>query len=293
MGGSSAPKQQTQSSTEPWKAAQPALQRGLTDAMSNYSSGAAFQPYGGSTVVPYSQQSNTAMKQVEGLAGGVSPFLNKNFNMVASNAQMGGLNDIQRGVVNRLTTQATGAFDPNSNPAFQNVLKQATDSAGQAVDMGASAAGRYGSGIHQGNVAREVGNVAGNLTNTEYNNWQNRRDAANAGLFNAGQQQQSNVWQNTDALSNAYDATMSPVNNLMNVGGMYDDLTGRQMNDAMRISEGQKRAPLNAIEWLQAIGSGAGSLGGSTGSSVQGPKANPFGQAIGGLLGVNSLFSGL
>ena len=172
------------------------------------------------------------------------------------------------------------------------MLKQATDSAGQAVDLGASAAGRYGSGIHQGNVAREVGNVAGNLTNNEYNNWQNRRDAANASLFNAGQQQQNNINSASDALGNAYNLALQPAQSRVGVGQMQEDLAGRTLNDQLRLWQGQQQAPKSALEWLSAIGSGAGSLGGTQSQTAQGPSASPFGQAAGGLLGLNSLFSG-
>lgn len=290
MGGST--KQTTSSSSEPWAAAQPALKQGLTDAQGIYSSGTAFQPYMGSTVVPYSQQSQDAMNNMQNRVGWAQPVLDRNLRTIDGLQAQGGLNDIQRGVVGRLTGQATKSFNPNDNPGFQSVLKQATDSAGQAVDMGASAAGRYGSGIHQGNVAREVGNVAGQLTSNEYGDFKNRRDAANTSLFNAGQQQTQNIWGNTDALRNAYQLHQEPQKDLMGIGSQYEDLAGRTLNDKLRIWQGQQQAPKSAVEWLAALGSGAGSLGGTQGTSAQGPSANPFGQAAGGLLGLNSLLGG-
>lgn len=291
MGGST--KQTQASSTEPWAAAQPALKQGLTDAQALYSNGQSFQPYMGSTVVPYSQQTQQGMNNLTSLSNTAAPFLGEQFNRVVRNSADGGLNATQQGVVNRLTGQATGAFNPNENPGFQSVLKQATDSAGQAVDMGASAAGRYGSGTHQGNVAREVGNVAGQLTSNEYGDWKNRRDAANTSLFNAGQQQQNNLWQNTSEMQNAYNNVAGNQQTKMGVGSMYEDLAGRTLNDQLRIWQGQQDAPKNALQWLSAIGSGAGSLGGTSSTTAQGPTASPFGQAAGGLLGLNSLFSGL
>lgn len=289
MGGSSN-KQTTSSSSEPWAAAQPALQQSLAGAQAVYKNPNSFTPYPGSTVVPFSPQSTQAMEWTHTNANQSQQALNQQYDRVAANAALGGLNATQQGVVNRLTGQATGSFNPNDNPAFQNVLKQATDSAGQAVDMGAAAAGRYGSGIHQGNVTREVGNVAGNLTNAEYTDWKNRRDAANASLFNAGQQQQNNIWQNTDALGGAYQARQAPMQDVLQIGQMKEDLATRQMNDELRRWQGMQQAPKSAVEWLQAIGSGAGSLGGSGQTTAQGPKANQFGQVAGGLLGLNSLF---
>jgi hypothetical protein len=287
-GGSTKTTQNTNS--EPWPAAQPVLKQGLNDAQGIYNNGQSFQPYMGSTVVPFSEQTQQGIRGTLDRASSSQNALDRNFNRIDANAQNNGLNATQQGVEQRLTDMARNPFNVNDNPAFQNVLKQATDSAGQAVDMGASAYGRYGSGIHQGNVAREVGNVAGNLTNNEYNDWKNRRDAANASLFNIGQQQQNNILSNSDALATAYGYQQQPNRDLMNVGSMYEDLAGRTLNDKLRIWQGQQDAPKNALQWLQAIGSGAGSLGGTGSTTAQGPSASPFGQVLGGLLGANSLF---
>lgn len=293
MSGGSSNKQTTASSSEPWKAAQPALQQSLAGAQGVYNNPNAFTPYMGSTVVPMTEQTQQGAEGIRYRADNLSKFLDNSFNQVNANASNGGLNDIQRGVVGRLTQQATGAFNPNDNPGFQSVLNQALDSAGNAVNMNASAAGRYGSGTHQGVAGKTAGDIAGTLTSNEYGDWKNRRDAANSGLFNAGQQQQSNINNNNQALFGAYQNTLQPYQDKIGVGGMFEDLVGRQMNDEMRKWQGMQQAPKSAVEWLNAIGSGAGSLGGTSGTSAQGPKANPFGQAAGGLLGLNSLFSGL
>ena len=285
-------KQTTSTSSEPWAAAQPALKQGLNDAQALYKSGTAFQPYMGSTVVPYSQQTQQGMNDTLNKANWSDNMFNQNLATTAKNSFNGGLNDIQKGVVGRLTGQATGSFNPNDNPGFQSVLNQALDSAGNAVNMNAAAAGRYGSGTHQGVAGKTAGDIAGTLTSNEYGDWKNRRDAANTGLFNAGQQQQQNIWQNSDALSNAFNASLLPGQARMQIGAMNEDLAGRTMNDQLRIWQGQQQAPKSALEWLSAIGTGAGSLGGTGSTSAQGPSANPFGQAAGGLLGLNSLLGG-
>ena len=289
MGGST--KQTTASSSEPWAASQPILKQGLNDAQGLYNSGKAFQPYMGSTVVPYATQTQQGMDNLTYGAYTAQPAFDQNFKNVNANAQLGGFNNIQQGVVDRLTGQATGAFNPNENPGFQTVMKQALDSAGNAVNMNAAAAGRFGSGTHQGFAGKTEGDIAVTLTSNEYNDYKNRRDAANTSLFNAGQQKQQNIWQHTDELSNAYSAKQAPAQTLMGIGGQYEDLAGRTLNDQLRIWQGQQQAPKSALEWLSAIGTGAGSLGGTGSTTAQGPSASPFGQAAGGLLGLNSLFS--
>lgn len=64
-GGSS----QTQTtSSEPWLPTQDLLKTGLTDALKLYKDGVGGQPYTGSTVIPYSNQTMSSMNGLQGLA---------------------------------------------------------------------------------------------------------------------------------------------------------------------------------------------------------------------------------
>ena len=67
---------------------------------------------------------------------------------------------------------------------------------------------------------------------------------------------------------------------------------GRTMADQERIFRETQEAPLRAVEWLNAIGSGAGSLGGMQSQSTLQPAPNPFLQGAAGLLGLGSLLGG-
>lgn len=104
----------------------------------------------------------------------------------------GGYNADQRNALAGVRQTANGAFNPYQNSGFGSVLRQAQDSARDNVNAGAAAAGRYGSAVHQGNVANEIGNVTGGLLNNEYNNWQDRRTGAQNTMFGMGQQGQAN-----------------------------------------------------------------------------------------------------
>lgn len=359
MGGST--KQTTQSSAEPWKAAQPALTQSLTDADNIYKSGQGFGPYTGSTVVPYSQQSQQAMGDITNRAGWGQPAFDAQLNNVANNAYQGGLNSPQRDALAQMQGFSQGTGDVSGqkfqniydnaggpsyseqylkdiasggmlnrqDPNFERVLSRATENATTAGGMQAAANGRYGSASGQKAVATAVGDLEANARVGQYNAergnqltatgmldqqrnagfgnqmnaansqvgvWNNnmdRRMNASGSAFNAGQQQQNNINSNTSALSDAYNASLNPAESRMGVGGMYEDLAGRTMNDQLRIWQGQQQAPKSAIEWLNAIGSGSGSLGGTQSGTAQGPKASPFGQVAGGLLGAASLFGGL
>ncbi len=337
MGGSN--KQTQASSSEPWAAAQPALKQGLNDAQALYNKGTAFQPYMGSTVVPYSQQTTQGMNDTVNRANQWQSAFDNNFAKINDNTQYNeGLNTLQRNSVGNfqglnetlkglydqagtpsyseqyLKDIASGGMLNRQDPNFERVLNRATENASTYGNMQASAGGRYGSGLGQKAVATAVGDLEANARVGQYNqeranqlaatgmldqgrnanianqlNAANARSGVNTSLFNAGQQQQSNIWQGTDALSNAYNAAQQPIQSRMGVGQMNEDLAGRTLNDQLRIWQGQQQAPKNALEWLAAIGSGAGSLGGTQNTTAQGPSSSPFGQALGGLIGLNSL----
>lgn len=275
--------QTTVQNTAPWSAAQPALQTGLKQAQNLFNADPTGQKsvYTGSTVVPWSQQTQQAMNAIQGTAQGNigGAGLSGQYQDVINR---GGFNDPQAAALANTRALAGSTFDINANPAFQDVLRQAQESAGNAVNLSAGAAGRYGSGVHQGNLAREVGDLTSRMVGQEYNNWQNRRDAANSNLFNMGQQGLGN-------LGTAYQGLRQPAQDFMQIGAMNEDLATRQKNDELRIFNEQNNAPWNQLGRLNAIASGAGTMGGSQTQSQ--PGQNPFLTALGygttglGLLG--------
>ncbi|WP_104662853.1 hypothetical protein [Ensifer adhaerens] len=276
--------QTTTTNNAPWSAAQPALKTGLDQAQNLFKADPTGQNsvYKGSTVVPWSSQTQNAMNAIQTNA-------QDNINNPTGTSRQyqdiinrGGLTTAQQNALQNTQNTANAAFDINANPAFQQVLKQAQDSASNAVNLNAGAAGRYGSGVHQGNLAREVGDLTSRMVGQEYQNWQNRRDAANTNLFNMSQQGFGNI-------GAAYQGLNKPAQDLMQVGGMNEDLATRQKNDELRLFNEQANAPWNQLARLNAIASGAGSLGG-TQTTAQ-PGQNPFLSALGygatglGLLG--------
>jgi hypothetical protein len=243
----------TQSSvSEPWKAAQPALETGLKDAENLYKSGVGSQPYTGSTVVPFANQTMQGMNSIEGIAkanmngrglsgeyqallnsggfnspqqssmSGIGNFAGGGGNVSTygidrlrgqsmnnpamsgyQNAAGGGLgvdtygqrniasqatrnpamrdfqnfasgggdssNYGQRNIASaarmpsmseqNLNDIASGGMLDREDPNFERALAAAQSRAANEINMGASSSGRYGSGVHQGNVARELGDM--------------------------------------------------------------------------------------------------------------------------------------
>lgn len=276
-----AQKSTTSSSSEPWKPAQPALTTGLTDAQNLYKAGIGGQVNTLSNVTPYATQSTDAFKASENMARANmnGQGLSGQYQGVIGN---GGFNQPQMDALSGIRQTATSSFNPYDNAGFGNVLKQAQDSAMNGVNASASAAGRYGSGMHQGAVAKAVGDVTGGLLNNEWNQFNQRRDTAQQGLFNAGQQGLANV-------GSAYQGMQAPMDTLGKVGSSYEDLFTRQINDRNRIFDAQQNAPWDQIARLQAIASGFGSLGGTSSGTATQPGGNMFGQIGGGLLALSGL----
>ena len=275
-------KQTTTASNEPWKDAQPLLKAGMADAQTLYNNGVGGKAYTGSTVIPYANQTTQGFNSVQNnaLANMGGQGISGQYQNIINN---GGFNAPQQTAVGGWNNAATSAFDPYSNPAFSQVLKISQDAARDAVNSNAAAAGRYGSGVHQNAMAKGIGDVTAQMVGNEYNNWQNRGDAARASLFNAGQQGMGNL----DA---AYSGMGAPAQDLIKIGGAYEDLATRQMNDQLRIFNETQNRPWENLGRMMAVGSGSGQYGTSTTTA---PGPSPFAQALGYGLGGLGLLGGL
>lgn len=275
--------QTTTTNNAPWSAAQPALQKSLSGALSAYNKDPTGQKsvYTDSTVVPWSGDTQSGMAMIRNGANANSGAngLGGQFQSVINN---GGFNGAQMDALGNTRAIANSNFDINANPAFQDVLRQAQDSARDSVNMSVAGAGRYGSGVHQDTLGGTIGDLTSRMVGNEYTNWQNRKDAANANLFNMGQTGFGN-------LGTAYEGMKMPATDLMQIGAMNEDLATRQMNDKLRIFNEKNNAPWTQLGKLNAIASGAGQLGGTSTQSQ--PGQNPFLTALGygttglGLLG--------
>jgi hypothetical protein len=276
-------KQTTTATHTPYKAAQPLLDKGMGDALKLYNGGNLVKPNTMSTVVPMANQTVSGLQGLQGLA-------NANSGGSGLSGQMqgiinrGGFTGDQQTALQGIRQTATQPFDINANPAYAGIRQRAMDAASDAANSTAAGLGRYGSGTHQGVLAREVGNVAGNMDFNEYNNFLNRQSGAQDRLFNAGQTGMGN-------LGSAFEGAQAPGQLNMQVGGAFEDLMGRQMNDQLRIANELQNLPLANIQALLGVSSGAGNFG-SQKSTAQGPS-NGFSNILGAGLGGLSLLGAL
>lgn len=280
--GDSSNKTTTTASSQPYKAAEPLLKQGMGDALSLYKSGNLAPVNTSSTVVPYAQQTLQGFNAIQQNANdAMAPggFTDQFKDIISQ----GGFNDPQMQALDQTRQLATGSYDMNANPGFQGVLDQVLQKSATGVNQNAAAMGRYGSGAHQGVMQQEQGNLAARMINDDYNRFLGRKDAATQALFGMGQT-------GMDNLNPAYASLSAPAQDLINVGGAYEDLMGRQMNDQLRITDEKMNQPWNSIQRLLAAAAGAGSLGSTTQTS-QGPSntlSNMLGAGLGGasLLGL-------
>jgi hypothetical protein len=273
-------KQTTTANSEPWAKAQPAMQTALAGATNLYNSGVGGQPYTGSTVVPWSKQT------MQG-AGGIQSNATANSGGQGLSGQYQGI--INSGGYNSAQQQALGNTQQLANsqysisPELQKVINAQSSQAADQVNASVAGAGRYGSAVHQGNLASTIGDLTNRTVAGDMQNWQGRRDAANANLFNMGQTGIGNM-------GTAYTGMNAPNQDLMTVGGLYEDLATRQMNDRLRIFNESQEKPWEQLGRLNAIASGAGQQGG-TQTQTQ-PGQNPFLTAVGyGAAGLGALGS--
>ena len=328
----------TQATTaEPYKGAKPLIDTAMSDASKLYNKGIGGQTYTGSTVVPFANQTMAGMNNQMGLAsnnvdgkgmsaplqdilnnGGFTDTQNKTMagmdqlqNSRALNDTINGdgLNSYARNAMYNWQKDANGQFDLNSNPAFQQVQQNAVDNASKSVNAQAAAAGRYGSGVNQQVLGREVGNTAANLGYQEYNNWQSQKNQANQNLFNGGNTAlanqsaaintkaglQQNLFNAQNAgignMSSAFNTLQDPSRAAMGVGSMYEDLYKRTLDDKLRVFNDSQNRPWEQVGRLMGTANLTGQYAPSNVTSTA-PGPNSLLQGVGQAATGMNLLSG-
>lgn len=268
FGGSS---QKTTGSTtsEPWKASQPYLTANLKAA----SEVAPTQVYGGDRVAAQSGNTTAGM-------GGLAALAKGNMGGQGLSGQLqgvinsGGYNAAQQNAMDNTRQVANSQFDLNSDPGWAQI-RDATIS---GVNLGSSGMGRTGSGTNQQLLTSGLADAGAR----QYNDWQSRRDAANASMFNMGQTGFGN-------LGAAYTGLQAPSETLMGVGAQQDAYKQSLINAGIDKFDEQQNAKRNDIAWKQGIFSGAGQLGGTSTTKAPGQSnlmsGLGYGLAGAGLLG--------
>jgi hypothetical protein len=254
QGGSKPTSSQT-SSTTPWEPAQGKLQSAMTRADWWMQDPMSSSIYEGTTVVPFSQNTLRGMDQATGIAeNAMTPMQNP---LKSYTGMFDVLNPIARG-------------DFANDSTFNNTLGAAQEAASTSVNDAMSAAGRYGSGVHQSTMGKTIGDMT-NQAMLDRQNW------ALGGIQSLG-----------DRMPGAYNTALAPSQTMMGVGGMQEDLAGKYAQEGLDKFNARKQAPIDAIAQANAIFTGAGSLGSNQTQKVYQPTqwgqvgANAAGAALAG-----------
>lgn len=315
-------------------------------------------------VTPFSGQTMFGLNQLENTSKGVMPEFQQNFNRVNATVGDGGLNSLQDRQISRLENVANGnglnsmqqtaynRLNPiaggtgynkeqqsavnylnpiasgkmlGGNPYLDEVIKRTSDDIGNSTNLQASAAGRYGSGVHQGVLADSIGDMSANLRYGDYNaersrmdnainslfgmgttgqgqkmnaigaqaglgtTGQNQRMDAVGSLFNAGTQQRENQLKGTGQLSDAYMAQLDPMKSILGVGKAFEQKNQDVINDQTRALQDRQQSMLDPVNWAAQLANMY--RGGSTVTTGTQPN-NTFGNVLGGALSGYDIFGG-
>lgn len=255
MSGGSKNTTTTVNNNEPWSGAQPALNSALSGAQNLYNTGQGFQTYQGPRVADQSSQTQGGLAALTGVA-------NSNMNGQGLSGQYqdvinsGGYNSAQMDALNNTRNVANAQFDLNSDPAWAQI-RDATIS---GVNLGSSGMGRTGSGTNQALLTSGLADAGAR----QYQNFLSRQDAANNSLFNMG---------NTGfgQLGSAYTGMQAPAQTLLGVGSQNDARAQQLIEANIGKFDDEQTAARDRVSYLNAIASGAGSLGGSSTSRATQP----------------------
>mgnify|MGYP000477431719 CR=1 FL=1 len=227
----------TTQTTIPWAGIQPHILDVANQAKAEYLNTPNQGYYPGSTVVPFSQQTQGALDMTQERAMNGSPLIG------ASQDQ--------------LTATMRGDYlDPTTNPVWGSVSHDIRNQ----VNGQFGASGRTGSGAHQSAIAKGLGDAAVGLYEPE-------RNRQMQGMFFAPQLAQQDY----------IDAQQ-----LGSVGGAYEDLSGRYLQDNINRFEFGRDANQRALNDYSSVINGYAGIGGTTTGTQSQKRGSKLGGALGG-----------
>ncbi len=256
MGQSSGTETVTQNS-EPWSQAQPYLQDIFRNSQQLYRQGAEYYP--GSTVVPFSNQTQQGMQGLENQYSqdpiGLQTAQNTLTGVANSNQNNPFIQNVQNAgqVQNNAGANVLQDFANNGqqNPFLDAQFNRAASQVRDNTSAMFSKAGRYGSVAHQDQLSDSLGDMANNFYGQAYETDANRRFGAAEAL---GARQAGDINRNLGAQSTAAGlnqgansqamqaAGMMPMLNdyagannrgLIELGAMREGMAGQQLQDSM------------------------------------------------------------
>lgn len=283
MGGTSTQQQTQNSVSEPWKAAQPALQGILGQLQGNL----------GNTALTGNE--NSALNTLTANAGTASQFAPQIQSLAKSLLAGGGAND-QAGAVNanyqRYVDQTNPLasnlnYDPYSTPGLKDALATMTGDITQGVNGQFAAAGRDFSGANSQALGRGLTQGLAPTLVSQYNANRDAQQGAAGNLYNAG---------NTNAgiLSGMQRQFLENQGAGVGAASAANDAQNAGANATLAAEAARRNIPVQALGLLASIGIPIAGLGGQSTGTSSGSNTMSGAQQFGTIAnGVGGLFGKL
>jgi len=308
------------SQTTAFPGAEDILNAGIPGIQSLYSSGQLAAPFRMPSVAGFDSNANTGRNWAVGAAN-VAKMPMQNAFMSVSNINSNPLSAMQQNAATGFEGISSQASDPSwteqnlgqiargdylsrTDPNFERLLTRSLEGATNSVNEQASAAGRYGGAVHQGNLARTVGDLEADARFGQYQSERGAQERANAAidaqrlsgmntqmgalgsLASLGQQGIANQMGAAAQLPGQYQAMLAPSATFQAIGAENMALQERQMADQRQGADAEYQA------LLRLLGGGSYAVPYATQSNTQTqPGPSPVAQGIGALGSAFSLFS--
>ncbi len=301
----------TTTTSEPWGAQVPHLENIFGQAQQLYLDGGP-DYFPGSTVVPFSNQTQTGLNMIEQQAMGGTP-LNQGVQDYATGVFAGNNPTMQAyqdflGSTGTDTLSATAGGDfLNANPyldqmfdtASGRVTEQFNEDVMPGINAAFSMAGRTGSPAHMNAATDASGELADSLTGMasdiyggnyarERQNMLTAANQLNTTAMNAATGADRLQMNTAGMLPMLTDQSYDAANRMLGVGGIYEGQAGQELAaDIDRFNYDQNRERNNLADYLGFI---QGNYGGTSNTSMA-SAANPLLSGLGGGLAAYQMFS--
>lgn len=256
----------TVANSAPWSGAQPALTNLLSSAQGLYNSGAGSQYTPFSQVAPYSDITQQGLQATQQRAQNGSPVVQS-----AQNALTGIFQPQGQAPGNAALQGILGQGNPYLDQQFKAQSQPVID----AVNAQAGLAGRTGSGADQQLLTRNLGQLASNIYAPAFQQQQQNTLTAAQGLNNQFNTQNNQTIAGATAAPGLAASDYTDLQNLLNVGGQYDQ-KGQQYTDAATNQWNfNQQQPWNLLSKFGGAINGLGGLGGQTSTTQPGQSFIP------------------
>ena len=249
-------------SSTPWGAQQPYLQKGFQGAQGLLEN--PVSPYPNSTVIPQHADTLSSLDGIRDRARAGSSLRDAGQGTIQTAAEGGFLG--QNPASGLLQQTAQGDFLGQGNPYLDQLVKKAQGSANSQVDARFSGSGRYGSGLHRQSIEDTSGNLAAGIYAPAYESERSRMLSAAGTLGQIGDSERRDQLQSAQVAPAMAEADYGDLERLGAVGGAFEAQGGAELQDQISRYYGEQQAPRDALKEYMALVAG-GKYGGGTQAS--------------------------